>query len=393
MSAPHIMIVAGETSGDLLGADLIAAMRATHPDAAFTGVGGPAMIRAGLDTLFDMSEIAVMGLGPILANLRRLFALVDLTAEHACQTRPDAVVLIDSPEFNHRVAARIKKCHPDIPVICYVAPSVWAWRRGRARKMAKHFDAVLSLFPFESHIFKALSGPPCHFVGHPIVGRFEAHVAHQDFRAKHNIPVNGSLLCVLPGSRLSETRKLLPIFEQTVKQLDKQIEGLSLIIPVVAHTRETVRARLADWPVAAILVEDEADKIDAFLNADAALAASGTATLELGMAGLPSVVAYKMGGVMGALLMRILRVPSAVIVNLVLDAPIIQEFLEDRCTGDLITPAVYTLLADAAVNNDKRAQLAPLADILGKAGKTPGASAAEIIQLLMQKSGPARPTP
>lgn len=386
MSAPHIMIVAGETSGDLLGADLIEAIRALYPDATLSGVGGPAMTRAGFSSLFDMSEIAIMGLGPILANLRRLFGLVDLTAAHACDTRPDMVVLIDSPEFNHRVAARIKKRHADIPVICYVAPSVWAWRRGRARKMARHFDAVLSLFPFESHIFKALSGPPCHFVGHPIVARFQSYAPIADFRGKYNIPAAGKLLCVLPGSRMSEIRKLAPIFEQTIARVSAQVEDLSVVIPVVAHTREAARARVANWPVEPILVEEESDKIAAFSAANAALAASGTATLELGMAGLPSVIAYKMGGLMGALLMRVLRVPSAVIVNLVLDAPVMQEFLEDRCTADLITPAVCDLLQDDGLNAAKRAHLAPLADELGSPGQSPAARAAEIIRSLIQSA-------
>ena len=385
MSAPHIMIVAGETSGDLLGADLIEAIRALYPDAAFSGVGGPAMIRAGFSSLFDMSEIAIMGLGPILANLRRLFGLVGLTAAHACDTRPDIVVLIDSPEFNHRVAARIKKRYPDICVICYVAPSVWAWRRGRARKMAQHFDAVLSLFPFESHIFKALSGPPCHFVGHPIVVRFQSYAAGADFRAKYNIPGEERLLCVLPGSRMSEIQKLAPVFEQTIARVAREIENLSVVVPVVPHTREEVSARVAGWPIQPILVEDESDKMAAFSAANAALAASGTATLELGMAGLPSVVAYKMGGMMGALLMRVLRVPSAVIVNLVLDAPVMQEFLEDRCTADLITPAINALLQDDALNREKRAQLSLLADVLGGAGQAPATRVAEIIRSLIQQ--------
>ena len=386
MSAPHIMIVAGETSGDILGADLIEAIHALYPDATLSGVGGPAMKRAGFSSLFDMSEIAIMGLGPILVNLRRLFGLVDLTAAHACDTRPDMVVLIDSPEFNHRVAARIKKRHADIPVICYVAPSVWAWRRGRARKMARHFDAVLSLFPFESHIFKARSGPPCHFVGHPIVARFQSYAPIADFRGKHNIPAAGNLLCVLPGSRMSEIRKLAPIFEQTIARVSAQVEDLSVVIPVVAHTREAVRARVAKWPVEPILVEEESDKIAAFSAANAALAASGTATLELGMAGLPSVIAYKMGGLMGALLMRVLRVPSAVIVNLVLDAPVMQELLEDRCTADLITPAVCDLLQDDGLNGAKRAHLALLADELGSPGQSPAARAAEIIRSLIRSA-------
>ena len=385
MSAPHIMIVAGETSGDLLGADLIEAVRVLYPDAAFSGVGGPAMIRTGFSSLFDISEIAIMGLGPILANLRRLFGLVGLTAAHACDTRPDIVVLIDSPEFNHRVAARIKKRYPDICVICYVAPSVWAWRRGRARKMAQHFDAVLSLFPFESQIFKALSGPPCHFVGHPIVDRFQSYAPGADFRGKYNIPGEKRILCVLPGSRMSEIRKLAPVFEQTIARVGRGIENLSVVVPVVPHTREAVRARVAGWPIKPILVEDESDKIAAFSAANAALAASGTATLELGMAGLPSVVAYKMGGMMGALLMRVLRVPSAVIVNLVLDAPVMQEFLEDRCTADLITPAVNALLQDDTLNSEKRAQLLPLADVLGGGGQSPATRAAEIIRSLIQQ--------
>ena len=385
MSAPHIMIVAGETSGDLLGADLIEAVRVLYPDAAFSGVGGPAMIRTGFSSLFDISEIAIMGLGPILANLRRLFGLVGLTAAHACDTRPDIVVLIDSPEFNHRVAARIKKRYPDICVICYVAPSVWAWRRGRARKMSQYFDAVLSFFPFESQIFQALSGPSCHFVGHPIVDRFQSYAPGADFRAKYNIPGEKRLLCVLPGSRMSEIRKLAPVFEQTIARAARGIENLSVVVPVVPHTREAVRARVAGWPIKPILVEDESDKIAAFSAANAALAASGTATLELGMAGLPSVVAYKMGGMMGALLMRVLRVPSVVIVNLVLDAPVMQEFLEDRCTADLITPAVNALLQDDTLNSEKRAQLLPLADVLGGGGRSPATRAAEIIRSLIQQ--------
>ena len=380
------MIVAGEASGDLLGADLIKAVRALYPSAAFSGVGGPAMIRAGFSSLFDMSEIAIMGLGPILANLRRLFGLVGLTVAHACDTCPDIVVLIDSPEFNHRVAARIKQRYPDICVICYVAPSVWAWRRGRARKMAQHFDAVLSLFPFESHIFKASAGPPCHFVGHPIVDRFQSYAPRADFRAKYNIRGEERLLCVLPGSRMSEIRKLAPVFEQTIARVAREIENLSLVVPVVPATREAVRARVAGWPIQPILVEDESDKIAAFSAANAALAASGTATLELGMAGLPSVVAYKMGGMMGALLMRVLRVPSAVIVNLVLDAPVMQEFLEDRCTADLITPAVNALLQDEAWNSVKRAELSPLADALGGASKSPSTRAAEVIRSLIEKA-------
>ncbi|MEC8177866.1 MAG: lipid-A-disaccharide synthase, partial [Pseudomonadota bacterium] len=207
-----------------------------------------------------------------------------------------------------------------------------------------------------------------------------------DFRGKYNIPGEKRILCVLPGSRMSEIRKLAPVFEQTIARVGCGIENLSVVVPVVPHTRAAVRARVAGWPIKPILVEDESDKIAAFSAANAALAASGTATLELGMAGLPSVVAYKMGGMMGPLLLRMLRVPSAVIVNLVLDAPVMQEFLEDRCTADLITPAVNALLQDDALNSEKRAQLLPLANVLGGAGQSPATRAAEIIRSLIQQA-------
>ena len=386
MSKPHIMIVAGETSGDLLGADLMRALCAAQPDTKFSGVGGPAMSRAGFSSLFDMSEIAIMGLGPILANLRRLFGLADLTVAHACETQPDIVVLIDSPEFNHRVAARIKKRFPDVPIVCYVAPSVWAWRRGRARKMAAHFDAVLALFPFETQVFKALSGPPCHFVGHPIIGRVERLGQIPDFRKQHGLGADIPLLCVLPGSRMSEIRKIGPAFWETLLRIERCVEDLAVVIPVLPHTREVVHDMFGGGPFSPILVEDEGEKWAAFKAANAALVSSGTATLELGMAGLPSVVGYRMGKILTAFVLRSLRVPSAVIVNLVLDKPVMEEFLADRCDPDFLTPAVHKLLVDKDLNAEKRRQLAALPEELGAHDAPPDARAAGIIHELMRQT-------
>ena len=184
---------------------------------------------------------------------------------------------------------------------------------------------------------------------------------------------------------MSEIRKLAPVFEQTLTRVSGEVENLSVVIPVVPHTRDAIETRVANWPIKPILVDKESDKIAAFCAADAALAASGTATLELGMAGLPSVVAYKMGGIMGALLLRVLRVPSAVIVNLVLDAPVMQEFLEDRCTASLLAPAVIALLDDDALNDEKRAQLSSLPEILGGTSQSPAVRAAETIRSLIQR--------
>ena len=377
MSAPHkhVMIVAGETSGDALGADLMAAL-APHA-AQISGVGGPKMQALGLASLFPMSEIALMGLKEILPKLPKLFKLVDATVAHALASQPDVMVLIDSPEFNHRVAKRVKKLRPDLQIICYVAPQVWAWRRGRARKMRGYFDAVMAFLPFESEIFDAHDGPPCHFVGHPVIDWMKALEPLPDFAAMHNIKKTDTLLSVLPGSRFSEIKALTPVFGQVVAALAAEINGLKLALPVVAHTREKIAEMTADWPVKPILIDDEAEKIAAFKASRAALASTGTATLELGLARLPTIGAYNMGW-FGLLLLRILQVPSTVLPNLILDKPVMQEFLQGRCKPAFITPTLRDLLLDDELNQKCRRNLAELQSALSYEGLPPAQRAAEI---------------
>ena len=377
MSVPHIMIIAGESSGDALGGDLMQALKAQAGEVMVTGIGGPKMAAQGLASVFPMSEIAVMGLKEILPRLPKLFKLVDEAVAHALATSPDAIVLIDSPEFNHRVAKRVKAQRPDIPIICYVAPHVWAWRRKRAGKMKAYFDAVMAFLPFEPDVFAANDGPPCHFVGHPIADRLAALEPLPDFAKKYKLKKNDVPLTVLPGSRVSEVKALVPVFGDVLRRLDLQIENLRVIVPLVPHMAEAVRAETANWPGRVIYVEDEADKHAAFHASRAALASSGTATMELALAGLPTVVAYNMG-LMGDILMRTMPVPSVVLVNLILDKPAMPEFLQWRCTVDDITPAMRDMLVDDAVNAQYRDMLAAFRPAMTQEGQKPADRAAAL---------------
>lgn len=373
----HIMIIAGETSGDALGGDLMAALRDQAGEVMITGIGGPKMVAQGLASIFPMSEIAVMGLKEILPRLPKLFKLVDRAIDHALATSPDALVLIDSPEFNHRVAKRVKAARPDMPILCYVAPHVWAWRRGRAKKMKKYFDAVMAFLPFEPDVFAANDGPPCHFVGHPIIDRLAAFEPLPVFGKKHGIRASHKPLVILPGSRLSEVKTLVPIFGDVLRRLERHVEGVRPIIPMVPHMADMVREMTADWPGKPIYVEDEAEKLAAFKEARAALAASGTATMELALAGLPTTVAYHMG-LMGDILVRTMPVPSVVLVNLILDAPAMPEFLQSRCTADDITPCIEAMLDDHDVNAHYRAMLADFGQAMNYQGQPPAHRAAAL---------------
>ena len=373
----HVMIIAGETSGDALGADLMQALRRRQSDIRVTGIGGPKMTGEGLASIFPMSEIAVMGLKEILPRLSQLFKRVDKAVAHALATEPDVMVLIDSPEFNHRVAKRVKTKRPEAKIICYVAPHVWAWRRGRARKMKNYFDAVMAFLPFEPDVFMANNGPPCHFVGHPIVDRLEELEPLPDFKKKYCLKAQDVPLVVLPGSRVSEVNELVPVFGQVLRHLDGRIANLRPIIPLVPHMANIVREKTAHWPGKPIYIENEADKFAAFAASRAALASSGTATMELALAALPTVVAYNMG-LMGDLLVRIMPVPSVVLVNLILDAPAMPEFLQDRCVAAEIAPVLLRMLENESVNSYYRNMLGGFRGAMRQAGEKPADRAAAL---------------
>ncbi|MAG97656.1 MAG: lipid-A-disaccharide synthase [Rhodospirillaceae bacterium] len=375
------MLVAGEPSGDALGARLMAALRARDPDLEFIGVGGPGMSKEGLESLFPLSELAVMGLVEVLPRVPGLLARLRQTADFALAQRPEAVITIDAPGFNFRLGRRLQG--QSVPLFHYVAPTVWAWRPGRAAKIARFLDHLLVLLPFEPPYFKAV-GLDCSFVGHPAV-ETQAAGDGAAFRRRHGIAPGAPLLAVLPGSRHSETSRLLPIFEQTAEQLAKRFTDLGVVVPTVSTVAREVAAALARWNVPTIVVTEEAAKPPALAACNAALAASGTAVLELALAGVPSVAAYRINPLTHWLVRRMVRVEHASLVNLVLDRPVVPEFLQHDCRPELLVPAVTEILVDEGARRTQIEAAREAAEKLGAGGPPPSERAADVILSLLNK--------
>lgn len=357
-----ICIIAGEASGDNLGAGLMDGIREAAPDAIFIGVGGPAMQAKGLDSIFPMSDLSVMGIAEVLPKLRALLTRIKETASFIQTKRPDVVVTIDSPDFNFRVAKRL--LGEGIPLVHYVAPSVWAWRPKRAKKIAGIYHHLLTLLPFEPPYFEA-EGLPSTFVGHPVViGGVDKGDA-EAFRSSHNIAPKAPLLCLLPGSRSSEISRLLPVFLQTLKQLRKHMPDLHAVFPTIPHLISEVRAALHGLDNVSI-VSDERGKIDSFSASTAALAASGTVALELAMAGVPTVIGYKVSPMSAFLARRLVNLEFYSLPNILLGREVMPEILQEDCTADNLVSRLYPLLSDNAARKDQlnafnlvRAKLTP----------------------------------
>ena len=324
----RIWLIAGEESGDQLGAKLMSALKAAlgQTPVAFEGVGGEAMASQGLRTLFPLSDIAVMGIGAVIARLPSIVRRVYRTVAAIIEGRPDAVVIIDSPEFTHAVAKRVRRKLPSLPIINYVSPSVWAWRPGRARKMRAYVDHVLALKPFEPEAHRRLGGPPCTYVGHPLIERFDELRPKSGERP--NIDENPINLLVLPGSRRSEINRLMEPFGATLGVLaSRSPRPFRAILPAVSHLADEIEGRSRSWPVAPEIVRGEAAKYAAFRSAHAALAASGTVSLELALSGVPMVIAYKVSR-LEEQLKYLLTVPSIVLLNLYYGENVIHECIQ-----------------------------------------------------------------
>lgn len=374
----QVFITAGEPSGDRLGAALMAGLKELVPDVSFRGIGGPLMQAEGLDSLFDMDEISIMGIGEILKEYRHLKARIRQTADAVVAERPDVLITVDLPEFSLRVA-RLVKAVSDVRVVHYVAPTVWAWRPKRAEKMAAHVDQVLALLPFEPPYMEA-AGIPCDFVGHPVVMEPQATTEQaQGFRTQHGI--TGEMALILPGSRRSEVSRLLPIFAQVAEQLHAMRPDLRLVIPAAGPVAATVRAAVANWPGAPLVIEPANDpggmeKRAAFGAADVALAASGTVSLELAAAGTPMVIAYDMSWLSRQIIGRMLRVDSVTLVSLVSETRVIPEFIGAKCLPGPITQAIGAVL-DAP--GAQQAAMDLTMQRLGRGGERPGLRAARAV--------------
>lgn len=382
----HIFMVAGEPSGDQLGAKLIAALKEhSMPPLLFSGVGGDAMKAQGLQSLFPLSDVAVMGPLAILKQLPTLVRRVYQTVGAATNAEPDIVVIVDSPEFTHPIARRIRRRSPEIPIIDYVSPSVWAWRSGRARKMRPYVDHVMALLPFEPEAHRRLGGPPCTYVGHPMVERYGwiMGLDETELAARLGLDPMRPVLVVLPGSRPTEVRRLMPPFGDTVARLQATIGPLEVILPAVPSVRPLIEAALADWPVRPHLVEGDEDKFKAFRLAQAALAASGTVTLELGLTGVPMVVAYRVDAV-AARLRFLVQVPSVVLANLVLGENVFPEYIQEDCTPDKLAGALVNLLTDTHERGRQLAALAGIRERMLLPSGTPSERAASVVLRILQ---------
>jgi len=347
------------------------ALRSADPDVVIVGVGGEEMAREGLASLFPLSDLAVMGLVPVLARLPRLLARMDQTVRAILAHPPDCLVLIDAPDFTHRVARRVRASAPLLPVVDYVSPTVWAWRPWRARTMRAYIDHILAVLPFEPEALARLGGPPCDYVGHPLIEHINA------LAPGAAEPRNGGPLLILPGSRHAEVRRMMPIYGKTAALLARAHPRLDMAIPVVPHVEAAIHAQLKHWSVQPRLLSQE-EKFPAFRAARAALATSGAATLELALANVPMAVAYKVSPV-ERLLKFLISVDSFSLPNLIVEAPAVPEFFQGEATARALAGAVGSLLSAGPA---REAQLAAFARLRAKilaGGSVPSARAAEII--------------
>ena len=373
----RVALVAGEHSGDQLGFKLMRALRAAAGRVVFIGVGGGAMEAEGLVSLFPIGDIAVMGILPVLARLPKLLERIRQTADFVVAARPDALVIIDSPDFTHRVARRVRQVLPNLPIVDYVSPSVWAWRPGRAKAMRAYVDCVLALLPFEPDAYVRLAGPRCVYVGHPLVERLgELRPNEDEARRRAAEP---PIVVVLPGSRRSEIQRLMDDFGGALQRLSEAIGPFIPILPTLPHVEAEVRARAALWPQRPRIVLGAAQKFEAFRFARAALAASGTVTLELALAGVPTVGAYKVG-LVEEQLKYLIKVPSILLPNLILGDRSIPEKLQKDCNPDALAAALAAVARDGPA---RQAQIEALARLDGlmrlEDGTAPSAHAARAV--------------
>ncbi|MBY0282292.1 MAG: lipid-A-disaccharide synthase [Alphaproteobacteria bacterium] len=338
--AKTIYLIAGEASGDFLGAGLIKALKKLSPDVKIAGIGGPLMEAEGLNSLFPMQELSLMGLTEILPHAFHILKRIRETVDDIVQKQPDVIVTIDSPGFCLRVAKKIIKL-TKIPIIHYVAPSVWAWREGRAKKLAEKIDHLLTLFPFEPPYFEKYDLPTT-FVGHPLTE--QTFKADPNFRGQHKIPKDATVLSILPGSRMGEINKLLPVFLETIKKLSKRVNNLHLVFPTLPHLVPVLSEFLKTITVPYALVTSTSDKYAAFFASNAALAASGTVALELGFANLPMVIAYKVSPLTYFIVKHLVKIKNACLINILLEKTVVEEKLQNDCTPEQLSVALEKIL-------------------------------------------------
>lgn len=392
MSEPlRLFIVAGEASGDALGARFLAQLRRRlgERELVLGGVGGEALAAEGLQSLFPQSDIAVMGFGPVIARLPLLLRRMDETARAAAAFRPDLLLTIDSPDFTLRVARKLRRLSPSVPIVHWVCPSVWAWRQGRARRMAPHVDRILALLPFEPAALARLGGPETVYVGHPLIEHLDELRPDRDetiTRADETAP----RILVLPGSRRSEIRHLLPVFGEAIALVAARHPGARFVLPAVPHLEADIRERVARWPVPVEVVSGQAAKLAAFRSARAALAASGTVTLELALSQVPTVAAYRGAAWEAMLARRLIKLPSVILPNLIIGRSAVPEFIQEEASAERLAEALGALLPDTSAREAQLAAFREVEQAMRQAGPSPAANAVEQALALLARDAPSR---
>ena len=383
--ARKIFLIATEESGDRLGANLMKVLRQRLGGAVqFEGVGGQSMAREGLASLFPIEDLSIMGLAAVVKQLPMILRRIRETAGAVTQASPDILVIIDSPDFTHRVARRVRARDPSIPIIDYVSPSVWAWRPGRARAMLSYVDHVLALLPFEPEEYRRLDGPPCSYVGHPLIEQIGLlRPGLEEQKRRDQAP---PVVLVLPGSRRSEIRHHMAIFGETLGRLQAEGVAFELILPTMPHLQETVAEGLKSWKVAPRVAIGEQEKRAAFRIARAALAKSGTVTLELAIAGVPMVTAYRGGAVEAWIVRRAIKVNSVILANLVVGENVVPEFLQHDCTPEKLSPALRDVLDDTPLRRRQVEAFATIDKIMATGSQPPSVRAADIVLATMRKA-------
>jgi len=382
--SPLIYIIAGEPSGDLLAARLMAALKQlTDHSVRFAGIGGEAMREEGLESLFPQADLAVMGFAEVVPRIPRILGRLRQTLDDIEAKQPDLVVTVDSWGFTGRVAKALKKKGSIIPRLHYVAPMVWAWKEKRASMLARYVDRLLCLLPNEPAYFARYGLQAVH-VGHSVLERLGETGDGEGFRRRHKIPENAPVLCVLPGSRTSETSRLLPIFAATAERMSERFPGLHLVIPTVETVSDAVRSAVAEWRLPAVVIGNE-EKWDAFANSSAALAASGTVALELAVSNVPMVIAYRVAPLTAMLARRLLTIKYVCLLNLLVDRPVVPELLQEKCTPGELTEALTPLMRDGPARREQLAGCQEALGVLGVEGEKPSWRAAREALSMIRK--------
>jgi lipid-A-disaccharide synthase len=386
--APLVYFIAGEPSGDFLAARLIASLKElTGGHIRFAGIGGENMAALGVESLFPIADLAVMGLVEVLPRLPLILRRLKDTLEDIARLQPAAVVTIDSWGFTGRVARALRANHSHIPRIHYVAPMVWAWKEGRAKGVAQRVDLLMTLFPNELAYFERHGLRSVH-VGHPVIESGAGEGDGAAFRKRHGLACETPLLAVLPGSRPGEVARLLPAFQGAAEILAARLPGLAAVLPTVSTVAEMVEARTRDWRLPVLVLKGQEEKYGAFAASQAALAASGTVALELAMAGLPHVVAYKVHPITALAAKRLFKIPYVNLTNILLERQAVPEILQEACKPEILAKALWPLMTDDAARSLQQSQMEEAMRRLGLGGPSPSLRAAqEVLAMIREKRG------